>query len=137
MPDGCKRGGMKYKEKWRIFIAVIIFCEKALCEIHWRNKSDIVVFINCVLLFKFLLYLILSTKDNVGRLRHFIFSHFILLSILKVLLQVIANDKRITLCLSNVGESPFVYKFSFIHCLNIILSFCNHSLALRLSLLEV
>ena len=111
MPDGCKRGGMKYKEKWRIFIVVIIFCEKALCEIHWRNKSDIVVFINCVLLFKNILYLILSTKDNVGRLRHFIFSHFILLSILKVLLQVMANDKRITLCLSNVGESPFVYSF--------------------------
>ena len=106
-----ERGGIKYKEKLRIFIGVIIFCKKALCEIHWRNKIDIVMFINCVFLFKNILYLILSTKDIIDRLRHFIFSHFTLLSILKVLLQVIANDKRITLCLSNVGESPFVYSF--------------------------
>ena len=75
-----ERGGIKYKEKLRIFIGVIILCKKALCEIHWRNKIDIVMFINCVFLFKNILYLIMSTKDNIDRLRHYIFPFYTLIN---------------------------------------------------------
>ena len=39
-----ERGGMKYNEKWRIFIG-IIFCDKALCEIHCKNEKRYCVFL--------------------------------------------------------------------------------------------
>ena len=44
-----ERGGIKYKEKWRIFIDVIIlFAKKHFEKYIWTTKREIFMFINCV-----------------------------------------------------------------------------------------
>ena len=48
-PMDVERGGIKYKEKWRIFIDVIIlFAKKHFEKYIWTTKGEIFMFINCV-----------------------------------------------------------------------------------------